>query len=63
MGQAQSRMMTWPGAWGCTMSGGALDAVRVAADWNAPSGDEKPGREKGGDHAICGAVPGGVPSP
>lgn len=42
---------------------GSLDAVRVAAAWNAPSGAEKPGREKGGDHAICGAVPGGVPAP
>jgi dihydropteroate synthase len=37
---------------------GSLDAVRVAAAWNAPSG-----WEKGGNHAICGAVPGGVPGP
>ena len=42
---------------------GSLDAVRVAAAWNVPSGDEQPGREKGGDHAIYGAVPGGVPAP
>ena len=37
---------------------GSLDAVRVAAAWNAPSG-----REEGGRHAFTGAVPGGAPAP
>ena len=63
-------MMTWPpssspdpGAPRVQDVRGSLDAVRVAAAWNAPSGEEQPGQEKGGDHAICGTVPGGVPVP
>jgi dihydropteroate synthase len=37
---------------------GSLDAVRVAAAWNATSGGEE-----GGRHAVTGAVAGGMPAP
>jgi dihydropteroate synthase len=57
---AASALAAAAGAWCVRVHDvrGSLDTVRVAAAWNAPSG-----WEKGGNHAICGAVPGGVPGP